>query len=131
MGDKEEKYSDQENFIKGRIPSNNRQKNRLLLLWKILTTDIRENNLQRNLIHSPFGRSGIWHWKMCYIDSEKWEMINNGRNWTAELEMIREGKLQVFGNIRSGYHQTNSDERRGKKSVPRKNKKATWNQALL
>ena len=35
----------------------------------------------------------------------------------------REGKLQAFGSIGSGYHQISGEKRKNKEIVPQKNKK--------
>ena len=65
--------------------------------------------------------------------NEKQEKRNNGRNRTAKSEKYqnprKEGKLQVFENIRSEHHQTSGDEGKIRK-VPEKNKKTSQNQAL-
>ena len=35
-----------------------------------------KNMLSRN-------RNGIWHWKICHANNEKWEKRSNGRKITA------------------------------------------------
>ena len=72
--------------------------------------------------------NGIWHLKMCQAHNEKREKRNHGKKRTDKsgkhLNAWREGKLQVFGNIGSGHHQTSRDKRKKgkkrKKWVPRK-----------
>ena len=53
---------------------------------------------------------------------------NNNNNYQIkkESERLRKKKLQVFGNIGSGHHQTKE-----KKRVPQTNEKTGWNQVLL
>ena len=46
---------------------------------------------------------------------------NNKTCWKIEL--------QISWIIRSGYHQVNGDERKGKDKLPRKNKKTYWQQS--
>ena len=68
---------------------------------------------------------------MCYADNEKWEMSNNGKNRITKLgnnqNASREGKLQVFRNIRREHHQTSGDE----KKVPQINEKTSRNETLV
>ena len=72
--------------------------------------------------------------RMCQSHNEKWKKINKGRNRTAKSRKNqnarRKGKLQVLGNIRRRYHQTNRDERKNKKRLPQKNKKTSRNKTL-
>ena len=53
-------------------------------------------------------RNGIWHRIMCHARNENWKKTNNKRNRTTKSRKnqnaSRKGKLQVLGNIRSGYH---------------------------
>ena len=46
------------------------------------------------------------------------------------IKTLQEKKMQIPGNIRSGYHQTNGDERKSKKGVPQKNVKICWKKTL-
>ena len=53
---------------------------------------------------------------MCHIYYGKWEMTNNRQDRTAkpgkDQNAWKEGKQQELGNIGSGHHQTNRDERK-------------------
>ena len=63
---------------------------------------------------------------MCYIDYEKVEKRNNGRNRTTKLEnhsnTLLKRKLQVIGNIGKGHNQPEMREKVRKKFL-KKNKK--------
>ena len=50
--------------------------------------------------------------KKCYLHNEEWKMIKSGSNKTAKS---RKGNLQLMGDIRSGHHETNGDERKRNK----------------
>ena len=60
-------------------------------------------------------RDGIWHRKMCHANNKKRETKYDRRNSTTKSRInqnVRRKKLQVFGNIGSGHHQTSRDERK-------------------
>ena len=69
----------------------------------------------------------------CTMIKMKGGENKNGRNRTFKLEKkqnaSREEKLKVLGNVWSGYHQTNVDERKSK-TVPETSKKTSRNQTL-
>ena len=60
---------------------------------------------------------------------------DNGKQGTAKSRKNQNTwktwYLQILGNIGSGHHKTNGNERKNNKRVPQTNKKASWNQTLL
>ena len=67
----------------------------------------------------PKYRNGIKDWKCSMLIMKKKRKWNSGRNRTTQLEKYqntwRKRKLQIPGNIRSGYYQGNGDKRKSKK----------------
>ena len=82
-------------------------------LKRIGFSDTNNKNIQ------PGYWDGIWHRKMWHAHNKKWEKTNNGRNKTAKSRKNqnawRKGKLQVYGNIGNGHHQTNGDLKKWEK----------------
>ena len=67
---------------------------------------------------------------MCRANKDKLEKRNFGRNKTTQSgknqSVWREGKLHVLGNIGSGHHWTNRDERKNEKRQSKTNTKHLW-----
>ena len=77
--------------------------------------DIGDPNTDNEDIQSGY-RDRIWYRKMCNANNEKPKSANDGINRTTKSrkyqDVQRQGNLQIFRNIGSGYHQTSEDERK-------------------